>query len=203
MIIKQADYQRIHAVINSVLLNANVNPAHRCLYFSALGAYILDKHFNYTPDIRAGLAAYNVGGPNLLTFGEEHEGQLTGNRESFHCWVEVDGWAIDFMAPAFASLHKEQPPIPAKMFQKPLGGMAASILDLTTEGAFYYESTPEVTARHMKVLTESRKVRDFADICVKWFKKSPGTIRRSIGIGKSKDSLRDVRLQGTPLTGVW
>ena len=203
MLIKLKDYERIYKVINSIVRNEGADPSVCCIFFSAYGAYILSKHFKVNAYPRAGLAAYHLGGVgNALIFGEECEGGFTGENEAFHCWVEADGWAIDFMAPAFSLIDKKMA-IPPKMFQKPLSEMAESPFDLAQSGDFYLSSTPEVTARKMSILSKSMAYSDLADICAQWFKKSPKKMHKSIPIADAKGNQNNVPLLGRSVIGRW
>lgn len=102
MLIKQTDYHRIYRVINSLLISQNADPASASMYFSTFGAFILQQHYKVKAVPKGGLAAYNLGGTVLLFADHREDGYVTGAGENFHCWVEADGWAIDFMAPAFS-----------------------------------------------------------------------------------------------------
>lgn len=135
MLITRSNYDRIYQVINSILRNEGANPAVACVFFAGFGAYILERHFGIDAQPRGGLAAYRFSGNDLVVFGERIEGGFTGDESSFHCWVEAEGWAIDFMAPAFAALNPELD-IPAKMFQRPLKLMAPTLNDLARPGIF-------------------------------------------------------------------
>ena len=139
MLIKQTDYHRIYRVINSLLVSQNADPASASMYFSTFGAFILQQHYKVKAVPKGGLAAYNLGGTVLLFADHREDGYVTGAGENFHCWVEADGWAIDFMAPAF-SQGSDALSVPAKMFQRPLSAMSASINDLGQSGDFFYRS---------------------------------------------------------------
>jgi Protein of unknown function (DUF2026) len=139
MLIKQTDYHRIYSVINSLLLSENANPATASMYFSVFGAYLLKQHFKINATPKSGLAAYRFGNDIMLFADQKEDGFITGDGENFHCWIEADGWAIDFMAPAFTLNGM---PLPAKMLQKTLTTMAADINSLNTSGDFFYVSAP-------------------------------------------------------------
>ncbi len=109
MLIKQSDYHRIYRVINSLLLAQNADPATASMYFSSFGAFILKQHFKLQAVPKGGLSAYNLDGTRVLFADHREDGAVSGAGENFHCWVEADGWAIDFMAPAFADAIKARP----------------------------------------------------------------------------------------------
>ena len=203
MLLKQTDYQRIYRVINSLLLNEGAAPEVCCIFFAGFGAYILEKHFNINAYPRAGLAVYNVGGANALFFGEEVNGRVTGENDGFHCWVEADGWVVDFMAPAFSRLSQEEVKIPSKMFQKPLSRMSPSPDKMANVGDFYLESTDFSTRKHMHILNNRPAYADLAQIAVQWFKKSPKKMVPSIQVGGKSNRLNTVTLEGETLVGTW
>ncbi len=204
MLLKLKDYERIYRAINSIIKNEDADPSISCIFFSAYGSYILSKHYKIDATPKAGLAAYHIGFNNdAILFGEEHEGSITGERDAFHCWVEADGWVIDFMSPAFPQLKNINSPITSKMFQKPLSEMASSISGLRKSGDFYLESTPISTAKHMQVLSRSMAYSDLAEICAQWYKKPPKKIPRTIAVGDAKGNKNPVHLIGNPVVGAW
>lgn len=204
MLLKMKDYERIYKVVNSIVKNEGADPSICCVFFAAYGAYILEKHYQVSASPKAGLAAYHTGiNDDVILFGQENEGALTGELDSFHCWVEAEGWAIDFMAPAFSQLNNISNAISAKMFQKPLSTMAPSLIDLHVTGDFYLESSSASTAKHMQVLSTSMAYEDLAEICSQWFTKSPKKIKKSIQVGNAKGSLNAVYLSGNSIAGVW
>jgi len=204
MLLKLKDYERIYLVINSILKNESADPSICCIFFSAFGSYLLSKHYKIDAVPKAGLAAYHLGVNNdLFVFGEEYEGALTGERDAFHCWVEAEGWVIDFMAPAFPQLDTTGNSIPSRMFQKPLNDMASSINEVQSLGDFYLESTSASTEKHMQVLSTSKAYGDLAEICSQWFKKYPRKMCKTIAVANEKGSLTPVHLTGNSIIGRW
>lgn len=204
MLLKLKDYERIYKVINSVIRNEGADPSISCLFFSAYGSYILRHHYKLEAHPRAGLASYHVGGNNdALLFAEESEGQITGYLDAFHCWVEVEGWVIDFMAPAFKDIKELQCKIPSLMFQKRASEMVGSLTELRKKGDFYLESTIESTAKHMKVLGTKKAYQDLAEICVQWYSKPPKKIHPFIGIEDQNGKRNKVSLAGYSVVGAW
>lgn len=204
MLLKLKDYERIYRVVNSIVKNEGADPSISCVFFSAYGAYILSKHYKLNAVPKAGLAAYHIGNNNdVILFGEKYECGFTGENDAFHCWVEVNGWVIDFMAPAFSQLNGGGKSIPSKMFQKPLTDMALSVNELREAGDFYLESTQESTAKHMQVLSTSMIYDDLAEICVQWFTKPPKNIQKTIGVADGKGNINPVSLTGNSVVGTW
>ncbi|MBE0580023.1 DUF2026 family protein [Devosia sp.] len=202
MLITRSNYERVYRVINSILLNEGANPAVACVFFAGFGSYILQRHFGIHATPRGGLAAYRFEGDDLVMFGEMVDGGFTGDEDSFHCWLEADGWAIDFMAPAFATLNPSKA-IPAKMFQRPLSAMARTLDDLKRPGDFFLRSSDFSTAKHMSVLTTRQAYEDMAEIAVQWFRKDPKKMSATIAIGDQSRRVKLVPLVGEPLRGTW
>lgn len=202
MLITRSNYDRIYRVINSILRNEGANPAVACVFFAGFGSYILQRHFGIDATPRGGLAAYRFQGDDMVVFGELGNDGFTGDQDSFHCWLEADGWVIDFMAPAFATLNPDMA-IPPKMFQRPLSAMAPTIDDLNRPGDFFLRSSSHSTAKHMSVLTTRQAYEDMAEIAVKWFKKDPKKMPTTIGIGDQAGRVKSVPLVGEQLSGSW
>ena len=202
MLIKQSDYHRIYRVINSLLINENADPASACMYFSTFGAFILEHHYKVKATPKGGLAAYNLGGDLILFADHREDGYVTGAGENFHCWVEAEGWAIDFMAPAFSQAARELS-VPSKMFQRPLSSMASSLNELTQSGDFFYKSEPEATARRFADWRKQAMIGDLATIAATWFRKSPKQMQSAISVSDKNDKTKMIPLSGNALTGAW
>lgn len=204
MLITLKDFERIYKVVNSVVKNEGADPSVCCIYFSYFASRILSEHFKLNAQPKAGLAIYHVGGENdVIVFGENDANGFTGEKEAFHSWIEVDGWALDFMTPAFSQLNNSRSSIPPKMFQKPLEKMSPSPFELAEPGSFYLESTQASTAKHMSILRHSQAYEDLALICSRWFRKAPKKMHQQIGISDGKGNQNRVSLTGKNLVGAW
>ncbi|AXX96508.1 DUF2026 family protein [Profundibacter amoris] len=204
MLIKLRDYERIYNIIRSVIANEGSETSGACAYFSAFGAYILTKHYNLDPELKCGLAAFYTGGNHeVILFGEEHNGTVTGALDNFHCWIEVDGWAIDFMAPEFSKFDTGNFDVPTKMFQKRLGDMASNINDMAAPGDFFFSPNTEKTQLNLEQFTSKIGYSDLAEICSSWFRKCPKKIPPKIMIGDGKGNNNLVTLSGPPIKGRW
>jgi len=204
MLIKRSDYYRIYRVINSIIEAEKGNPAYACQFFSAFGSVILADHYKLDARPKAGLAAYHFGGDNeALVFGEMEANCVTGDGDAYHCWIEVDGWAIDFMAPNFPAIDGVSSEVPSKMFQKKLETMCDDLNDLSDAGDFFYASSPETTFRHMAPLAEKIGYSELARICSMWFKKPPKKKPSSIQMANQNGERIAVNLKGAPLAGTW
>jgi hypothetical protein len=202
MLIKQSDYHRIYSIINSLVVSEKGNPAVACMFFSVFGSFILKQHFNINAAPKGGLAAYRLDN-NFMLFGDmKDDGYVSGDGENFHCWVEADGWALDFMAPAFAGLEHGKD-VPSKMFQKPMSEMAKSVNDVERSGDFYYGSTPQATAQRFAHWKNNPMIGDLADLAVLWFRKSPKKMMGAMTVADQNGKPTEVRLSGRPLVGTW
>jgi len=202
MLIKQSDYHRIYKVINSLLTAENADPATASMYFSTFGAFILKQHYKLDAAPKGGLAAYNLANKLLLFADHREDGYVTGAGENFHCWVEAEGWMIDFMAPAFPQSAGD-PSLPSRMLQQPLSSMAASINDLHTSGDFCCQHEPQAMARNFADWQKHAAIGDLASVAAKWFRKAPRQMPGSISIEAGKGDTRTVPLVGNMLSGSW
>lgn len=202
MLIKQSDYHRIYRVIHSLLSANNADPATAAMYFATFGAFILEHHYKIKAKPSGGLVAYNLGGKLMLFADHREDGYVTGAGENFHCWVEADGWAIDFMAPAFPQAVAELA-VPAKMFQRPLSSMAAGINDLKQSGDFFYQAEAEAMSRRFADWHKHGAIGDLASVAAGWFRKSPRHMTGSLVISTSDGETKTVALSGNMLTGSW
>ena len=202
MLIKQSDYHRIYRVIHSLLSANNADPATAAMYFSSFGAFILEHHFKIKAKPKGGLAAYDLGGTLMLFADHREDGYVTGAGENFHCWVEADGWAIDFMAPAFPQTAPELA-VPPKMFQRPLSAMASGINDLKQSGDFFYQVEADAMSRRFADWHKHGAIGDLASVAAGWFRKSPRQMPASLVIGNDTGETKTVALSGNMLAGSW
>ncbi|WFS23933.1 DUF2026 family protein [Rhizobium rhododendri] len=202
MLITQTNYERIYKTINSLLLNEGSDPSVACIFFTAFGGWILKQHFGIDTRPQGGLAAYRLD-DDVLIFGEKTENGFTGDGEGFHCWLEADGWVIDFMAPAWPQLKNTPFQIPAKMFQKRKSDMSESLDGLSKSGDFFLAASGHSTMKHMQIVTSRPAYGDLADIASLWFQKHPKKMRSEIAVGDSKGKVKNVLLTGNRLVGTW
>jgi hypothetical protein len=203
MIINSAEYERIYKIINSMVLNERVTPEVSCILFSFFGAQILKNHYNLSALPKAGVAAYQLG-------SDESAKIIADEGASFHCWIEVNGWLIDFMAPSFSNLKAAKDAIrkgglkvSSKMMQKPLTSMSGSIAELKQAGDFYLEANNEVLAIKYRVIKNTPVFGDLADVCSQWYTKPPKGIISSMVIEDQEGELTTIPLQGERVIGVW
>jgi hypothetical protein len=204
MKIKLKDYERIYKTINSIVINENADPTVACTFFSFYGAHILREHYKMDAQPVAGMCFYHMGGNNdVLSFAKLESDSFSSDINAFHCWVIVEGWLIDFMAPAFSDIKTGKAPIKSKMMQKPISEMANSIDNLVKEGDFYFDENPEILRNRMEYLNSSLAYSDLENICSQWYKKPPKKMLKSIQIGDSKGGLNSISLQGNSVIAAW
>jgi Protein of unknown function (DUF2026) len=116
--------------------------------------------------------------------------------------VEADGFALDFMAPAFADAITTAP-VASRMFQKPLSAMAGSINDLTSSGGFFYRSEPEAMARRFADWKAEGMIGDLAAIASQWFRPSPKKMQAALSVSDHSGAKRSIALTGHALVGSW
>ena len=199
MIINSTEYERIYKIINSMVLNEGVAPDVASTLFSFFGAQILKNHYKLNALPKAGIAAYQLG---------EGEGatMVADQAASFHCWVEVDGWLIDFMAPSFSSLkttNDNGATLSPKMMQKPLSDMSKSVDGLSQSGDFYLEAINEVLMDKYAELKNTPVFGDLADVCSHWYNKPPKGIIANMVIEDQDGELTSIPLQGETVIGAW
>ena len=207
MKIKLKEYERIHRIINAIVVSEKADPLVACTFFAFYGAHILKEHHKLNAEAHAGLAAYHMGGNNdVIVFGERTGNEIAGSMNGFHCWVEVEGWAIDFMAPLFPAIAKKfnsDRKFPVNMFQKPLGDMAEDFNALTKGGDFYYGNSTEILNDRIRYLSSSKVYSDLAEICSRWYKKPPKAIPSAIKVADGKGNMNSVELPSVSVVGAW
>jgi len=173
-------YERIFQTIHSIVKAECLDETKSCIYFGILGAYLLDQHHGLkSARPLFGVAGYNLRTPtNFVTiYGRQINGEIVASGEGFHCWVEVNGWTIDFSAPLFGQALAPRicgSAVPPLMFMKTHQDSVVKINDLNIPGAYLH--------RHDKILTLtlmsnflSRPINGrLADVCAKWYVAPPG-----------------------------
>lgn len=202
MLIKQSDYHRIYKVINTLARNEGADSKTASMYFSTFGAYILRQHFKINAVPKCGLAAYNLDGSLLLFASHRDDGYVSGAEDNFHCWIEADGWAIDFMAPNFVDLVDKKI-LQSRMFQKPMSTAANDINSLNKSGDFYYKAEGKAAKEHFSDWQKQPMIGDVATIAVQWFRKAPRSMAAAISVSDNNNKSSTLLLTGHSLSGNW
>lgn len=210
--LSMADYARIHGLARTVLegLNGKSNAHAACIFFSIVGAAIMEEHHRLPATAKVGAAFFSLGGtplPDVLAFASPTPTGVVSDINGFHCWVECGGWAVDFMAPLF---QDSVPPnrrlvVPAKMFQRPLSSMAASFGndDLADAGSFFLDANPALIPQIFGANLAKPQFQDFVEICRRWYRPSPAALRPKLLIGSNDGTQRELTLRIPSLVGAW
>jgi Protein of unknown function (DUF2026) len=204
------DYERIYRLITGVL-DGNGNTPRACVFFSAVGCALLEQNYKVKADFRGGGAAYAMatGGDKLTVshFGRvDDAGALVSDTGAFHCWVEAEGYAIDFMAPLFeASMRAggHQVSIPPRMFQRPLAEMAPSVPEVRTLGDFHLARSPELELEVFGNFGRLPMNGDLANIALHWFRRPPKELPRDMAWRDNEGNQKALSLKGPRLVGAW
>lgn len=201
------DYCRIIRVIYSVL-DGRAHTHRACIFFAVAGAIILRQHYKFKALPVAGAAAYMVDAETSLvaTFGKIEEDMLIATPEAFHCWVQCDGYAIDFMAPVFYENLRAagiSHAISRKMFQRRLAEMASSSAELTREGTFTLFLDSERTQAVIENFEAKASSGDLANICAHWYRRPPKRMSETLEMANDLGKVERLTLHGPEVSGVW
>lgn len=168
----------------------------------------MEQHYKIRANPVVGVAGYRVGyGENdVLMFAEFSEKGLISSSNGFHCWIEAEGWLIDFMMPVFPQLMTEighSKPCERKMMQKRLPLVSSSAETLQAVGDFF--CIPDLKRTNEILLDFKTKPAnaDLAQISASWFKRPPNKMMKEIPISDGKGKVNQVKLIGGMLDGVW
>ena len=200
-------YERVYRVLYATLdPTARVEVA--CLAFAIGGAAILNERHGIKAGVVAGAAIYYVDGRrnSAATFGHFVNHRLASSPKHFHCWVETQSHAIDFMAPIFReSMASAGHPfaVPRRMFQRPLSAMATSLDDLGNEGDFALQPDPALTARLIDDFFERENRIDWLTACLNWYRPLPQALP-SMKLRDPDGSERVITIDDAPMIeGAW
>jgi hypothetical protein len=207
LLLPLTDYQRIYQVIYSVLqAHGNIKTHRACMFFASIGALILRDRYRMNATVRVGTMALMVHEPTstFLIYGREQDGKWHYDEDSFHAWVECDGWLIDFMAPIMGVAFKEDGntvPVPRKVLQKPLADSKPHPGAMQHEGDFFYEYDRSVAKSVLDA--QGFEFEDVTTICLKWFRKPPKALP-SVGMGGTGiTEPKPLVLKAPAIMGVW
>lgn len=177
MLITLPDYRRIYCTIHSVLMADAVNAQEASMLFSVYAANILKRHYGILAQPVAGSAAYHLGlQAKILAFGEPQVGRLQSTHNQHHCWVEADGWMLDFMAPLFPLMVKrtgKEAKIEAWMMQKPLAKAKQNLAEVQNQGDFLLLENNALTSQKMSQMAAEKAHIQRGKLALDWFVKPP------------------------------
>lgn len=203
------DYQRIFRVLKSVFDGAGVNAAHPSIFFSVVGAHLIEQFYKKRCQPVAGAAFYKLddGAKTILTFADrEAANDVLSSAKGFHCWTFCEGHIIDFMAPLFRESLQASGGAgncSRKMFQKPLPSMADSPLLMQAPGDFFLLPNVELTRQILDEFMSKEENTRAVTMCAHWYKKPPKAIPRQVSVRSGNDTATQMTLSDMSLTGVW
>lgn len=202
-----ADYERIYR-----LLYATLDPTARvhvaCLGFAVGGAALLNERHGIKAGVVAGAAVYYVDRRRnfAATFGHFVNHRLASSANHFHCWIQTESHAIDFMAPIFReSMTSAGHPfaVPRRMFQRPMSAMSASLDDLGAEGDFTLRPDLALTACLVDDFFEREERLDWLTACLQWYRPLPEELPPMKLVGPDR-SVKEITLDAAPpIKGAW
>ncbi|WP_104422752.1 DUF2026 family protein [Methylobacter tundripaludum] len=198
------DFERISQSILGILIAENANITASCLFFGIIGESILNRHYKLKARAVVGTAAFNLTGAEAIAFATPEEDFVAIDKTNFHCWVEANGWFLDFSSLVFpeivASLGHQ--PCPRLMFQKPLSKSALSLLELQSQGAFYCLPNDMLTLEKIAGFRSLQAYVDLIDICTNWYRK-PSKPMAQIGLEDQHGNAKPAFLSSKKFKGVW
>ncbi len=179
-----------------------------CLFYNVIGALMLNKHLNKEARPVMGSAFVRVHDPSDTVLSYSHLGPdgPVSNLEAFHCWIECEGYVIDFTAPVFRESLSEIGqllPISRKMFQKPLSQMACSWTELHKEGDFWLMPNAELTSMLLQRFLAKPAPSDLANVCLQWFKRAPKKTPESLSMINDLGEITKMKLANIRLSAAW
>lgn len=182
-----------------------------CIFFAMTGAAILRKHYRLDAAAISGAAAYVVNSQDAIvaTFGKVDGDTLTASPDAFHCWVECNGYVIDFMSPVFQENLRTYSgctsTIPRRMLQKPIAQMTSvsSLSSNPKEGAFCLVQSTERTESMKRSFSSKPSSGDFANICDYWYRRPPKNIDGYLDMRNDLGEVVRLALHGPEINGSW
>jgi hypothetical protein len=198
------DFERISQSVLGVLVAEKANIAVSCLFFGIIGESILNRHYKLGAKAVVGSAAFNLGGPKSIAFASPDGEPVSVGKENFHCWVEANGWFLDFSSLAFPEIATSigWQPCPRLMFQKPLVKSSLSLPELQSKGAFYCRHDDSLTQERIARFHSTLAYSDLVEICTDWYKKPPRAMQ-PIGLSDQHGNTKPAFLSSAKFNGVW
>jgi len=194
-------------VIFSVL-EAHTEVHSACIAFSMIGAHLLRRHYKLQANAVGGAAAYALGHNfKVLTFGKIEDGCLIAAPDGFHCWIECNGYIIDFLSPLFRDKiaeHDDSAAVPRRVFMKPLSLMSPALPQRSDiEGTFQLVASGERTEKMVQSFYETKRAQDLQAICESWYCRPPKRITPQLAIRDDLYNITHLRLRGPEIAGFW
>jgi Protein of unknown function (DUF2026) len=198
------EYDRIFKVIYSVL-DGRANTPHACMFFSAAGALLLNKHHKIPAKLVAGAFLLQTGQDAAIFIGGKNGNEIVSSETEFHCWIQTDHHIIDFMSPIFKESFKDssmKTPIARKMFQRLLQDESPSINEMSRSGDFYAIPNIDVTENLVDKITRKLTIMDLLDVCDTWYEKYPKKVPDMVLLD-DLGQVHKLELKGPAIVGAW
>jgi hypothetical protein len=203
------DYERIYQVIWSLLNAVGARPEAACVFFSIVGAAILQVSHKLAARPVAGAAVYafDANGEHLVTYGAVVDGYFAAESDAFHAWVECEGYAIDFMAPVFTDAKKSQGQpgaYPRKMFQRRIDSAVQDGLPAASAFGSFAVFPDEARTQEIKDAFSALEMNsDLGALAMAWYQPSPHPIRQVFEFRDNETGVLKARLKAPALVGSW
>lgn len=174
------------------------------MFFGIIGESIINKHYKLKAKAVVGSAAFNLGGSKPIAFVNPEGESVAAGEENFHCWVEVNGWFLDFSSLVFPEIVASLggPPCPRLMFQKPIEKASSSMSELQKQGAFYRRPDDTFSLEKIAGFRALPVYADLAEICTDWYRKPPKPMV-PIGLGDKYGNTKPAFISSAKFNGVW
>ena len=198
------DFERISQSVLGILVAEKANIAASCLFFGVIGESILNRHYKLKAKAVVGSVAFNLGGAKPIAFANPECERVAIGEENFHCWVEANGWFIDFSSLVFPEIVSSLSgqPCPRLMFQKPLAKASLSMFELQSQGAFYCRSDDSLTQEKISDFRGIPAYDDLVNICTDWYRKPPKPMQ-PIGLGDKYGNTKPAFVSSVKFGGAW
>lgn len=199
-------YERIFKVIYSAL-DGRAKTENACIFFTLTGALILQEHYGLDCQPFAGAALLNIGDSSntVISFGKFQNGYLTSSKNAFHCWIETEHHAIDFMSPIYQENLQGRGysgAVPRYMFQRELTGMVDSLNNIEIPRSYALQQDPDLSNELFNAFLEHEASMNLLTACKRWFKPFPEQIASKM-FRSEEGRAFEFSLKGPDVEGVW
>ena len=211
-----AQYNRIYNVLFSLAQHFTRDEGRECVFYSINAAAIMHAHYGRNAKVICGLGAVVVhrqgDTPTAVSwFTVQPDGRCIATLDTFHCWVECDGWVIDFSAPNYqraldtSPLANERvvPRIPRRMLQKPISQVDTAFDRLTRVGRAMFAPDQTVTTSIIDKAFDIPATTDIARIACTMHRPLPHFMPPSITITNDLNQVTTIPLIKQELEGAW
>jgi hypothetical protein len=215
-----AAYQRLHNVIQSLSNNFANGPAHSCIFFSILGAVLMQKHYNLNAKVFCGGAAVMLDEQHKTTlswFALDPDGFITVGPTGFHAWISCDGWLIDLTAPNYHEMFESHTSkilmegyqsipsinVPRMMLQKPIAETEGQFNQIRKVGDCIFFPDQDLTTMIIDNAFEQVKLTELITIASAWHRPLPRQMAPTFSIGNIRGEIETISLINRELEGKW